>query len=102
MASPTARDIMARSEATFSPEADIYDAVQQLLKNKLTGAAVVDGRLETTRDCTGHTMYKRRRGQGLTRRCGWRVGDVRSSGTVKSSPGSRRVLPPRWVGRPSR
>lgn len=43
MAIPTARDIMARSEATFSPEADIYDAVQQLLKNKLTGAAVVDG-----------------------------------------------------------
>ena len=42
MAGPTARDIMARSEATFSPEADIYDAVQQLLKYKLTGAAVVD------------------------------------------------------------
>lgn len=56
MATPTARDIMARSEATFSPEADIYDAVQQLLKNKLTGAAVVDGRgtlvgMLTEREC---------------------------------------------------
>ena len=56
MATPTARDIMARSEATFSPDADIYDAVQQLLKNKLTGAAVVDGRgtlvgMLTEREC---------------------------------------------------
>ena len=42
MPSLTAGDIMARSEATFSPDADIYDAIQQLLKDKLTGAPVVD------------------------------------------------------------
>ena len=33
---------MARKEATFSPDSDIYDAVQQLLTNNLTGTAVVD------------------------------------------------------------
>ena len=42
MASPTAGDIMVRFEATLSPDTNIYDAVQQLLKNKVTGAAVVD------------------------------------------------------------
>ena len=42
MPSLTASDIMARYEATFSPESDIYDAIQKLLKNKLTGAPVVD------------------------------------------------------------
>lgn len=52
----TAQDIMARSEATLSPELDIYEAMQQLLKGRLTGAPVVgeDHRLIgmlTERDC---------------------------------------------------
>ena len=42
MAKLIAGDIMARNEATLSPDSDIYDAVQQLLTNKLTGAPVVD------------------------------------------------------------
>ncbi len=52
----TAANIMARSEATLSPDLDIYRAMQQLLKSKLTGAPVVDdggvllGML-TERDC---------------------------------------------------
>ena len=52
----TARDIMARSEATLSPETDIFDAMKMLLQKKLTGAPVVDetGKLLgmlTERDC---------------------------------------------------
>ena len=43
MDSLTAADIMARSEATLSPDSDIYDALARLLKSKLTGAPVVDG-----------------------------------------------------------
>ena len=56
MASLTARDIMARSEGTLSPETEIYDAMRRLLGTKLTGAPVVDddgtliGML-TERDC---------------------------------------------------
>lgn len=47
---------MARSEATLSPELDIYTAMQRLLKGRLTGAPVVgaDHRLIgmlTERDC---------------------------------------------------
>ena len=42
MASLTAGDIMARKEATFSPDSDIYDAVHKLLNDNLTGTAVVD------------------------------------------------------------
>ena len=38
----TAANIMARSEATLSPDLDIYRAIRQLLKSKLTGAPVVD------------------------------------------------------------
>ena len=41
MASLTAKDIMT-SEATFSPDMDIYRAMEQLLKRQLTGAPVVD------------------------------------------------------------
>lgn len=47
---------MARSEATLSPDTDIYDALRRLLKSRLTGAPVVDddgtllGML-TERDC---------------------------------------------------
>ena len=47
---------MARSEATLSPDMDIYRAMKQLLKSRLTGAPVVDddgmllGML-TERDC---------------------------------------------------
>jgi CBS domain-containing protein len=52
----TARDIMARSEATLSPEMDIFGAMKLLLQKKLTGAPVVDetGKLLgmlTERDC---------------------------------------------------
>ena len=52
----TAADIMARSEATLSPDLDIYRALDQLLKSKLTGAPVVDGNgvllgMLTERDC---------------------------------------------------
>ena len=52
----TARDIMARSEATLSPEMDIFAAMKLLLQKKLTGAPVVDetGKLIgmlTERDC---------------------------------------------------
>ena len=56
MAALTAADIMARSEATLSPDSDIYDALARLLKLRLTGAPVVDdggtllGML-TERDC---------------------------------------------------
>ena len=42
MDSLTAADIMARSEATLSPDSDIYDALARLLKSRLTGAPVVD------------------------------------------------------------
>ena len=56
MDSLTAADIMARSEATLSPDSDIYDALARLLKSRLTGAPVVDndGKLLgmlTERDC---------------------------------------------------
>ena len=56
MDSLTVADIMARSEATLGPESDIYDALERLLKSRLTGAPVVDddgmllGML-TERDC---------------------------------------------------
>ena len=56
MTSLTAANIMARSEATLSPDLDIYQAVKKLLKSQLTGAPVVDeagvllGML-TERDC---------------------------------------------------
>ena len=42
MTNLTAADIMARSEATLSPDMDIGKAMKQLLKSKLTGAPVVD------------------------------------------------------------
>ena len=56
MPSPTAQDIMARSEAILSPDTDIYVAMKQLLKRKLTGAPVVDEKkvlvgMLTERDC---------------------------------------------------
>ena len=56
MDSLTAADIMARSEATLSPDSDSYEALARLLKSRLTGAPVVDddgtllGML-TERDC---------------------------------------------------
>ena len=56
MANLTAADMMARSEATLSPDTDIYRVLQQLLKSKISGAPVVDddgvlvGML-TERDC---------------------------------------------------
>ena len=55
MPSPTAKDIMA-SEATLSPDMDIYVAMKQLLKRRLTGAPVVDENrvligMLTERDC---------------------------------------------------
>lgn len=56
MDSFTAADIMARSEATLVPDADIYDAMARLLKSRLTGAPVVDDQgtllgMLTERDC---------------------------------------------------
>jgi len=56
MASPTAAEIMARNEATVSPDSDIYDAMHQLLTRKLTGVPVVDEQgsligMLTERDC---------------------------------------------------
>ena len=56
MAAITAANIMARSEATLSPDLNIYRASQQLLKSKLTGAPVVDDNgvllgMLTERDC---------------------------------------------------
>ena len=55
MASLTAKDIMT-SEATLSPDMDIYRAMEQLLKRRLTGAPVVDENhmligMLTERDC---------------------------------------------------
>ena len=51
----TAKDIMA-SEATLAPDMDIYLAMKQLLKRRLTGAPVVDENhvligMLTERDC---------------------------------------------------
>ena len=56
MTNLTAADIMARSEATLSPDMDICRAMKQLLKSKLTGAPVVDSDgvllgMLTERDC---------------------------------------------------
>ena len=56
MATLTAEDIMAQSEATLSPDADIYHALQLLLKRNLTGAPVVNDAglllgMLTERDC---------------------------------------------------
>ena len=56
MARFTAAEIMARSEITLSPTLDIYLALQQLLRRKLTGAPVVDEHgvilgMLTERDC---------------------------------------------------
>ena len=56
MPSLTAKDIMARSEATLSPDTDIYVAMKRLLKRHLTGAPVVDENhrllgMLTERDC---------------------------------------------------
>ena len=55
MPSLTAKDIMA-SEATLSPDMDIYVAMKQLVKRRLTGAPVVDENrvllgMLTERDC---------------------------------------------------
>ena len=52
----TAKDIMARSEATLSPDQDIYAAMKQLLRSRLMGAPVVDSDrrvigMLTERDC---------------------------------------------------
>jgi len=56
MATLTARDIIARDEVTLTAGTDIYGAVQQLLANKLTEAAVVDDQgarlgMVTEREC---------------------------------------------------
>ena len=37
MDSLTAADIMARPEATLHPESDLYNAMERLLKGRLTG-----------------------------------------------------------------
>lgn len=41
---PTARDIMTRDLVTFSPETEIFQAIRDLLKHKISGGPVVDGR----------------------------------------------------------
>lgn len=37
-----ARDIMVRRLITFRPEMDLFDAIESLLKNRISGAPVVD------------------------------------------------------------
>ncbi len=44
MPNQTATDIMARSEMTLSPGADIYRAMQLLLKHRLSGAPTITTR----------------------------------------------------------
>ena len=39
----TARDFMVKRLVTLRPEMDVLDAVQRLLKNRISGAPVVDG-----------------------------------------------------------
>lgn len=39
----TARDFMTKRLVTLSPEMDVLDAVQRLLKNRISGAPVVSG-----------------------------------------------------------
>ena len=56
MVNLTAADMMTRTEAALSPDVDIYRALRQLLKRKLTGAPVVDDNgvllgMLTERDC---------------------------------------------------
>ncbi len=56
MPKQTAKEIMARSEMTLSPETNIYRAMKSLSKHRLLGASVVDadGRLVgilTEKDC---------------------------------------------------
>lgn len=43
MSQLTANDLMDKSVTTLSPETDIHTAMETLLKNKLSGAPVVDG-----------------------------------------------------------
>lgn len=44
MVSITAKDIMVKRLVTLRPEMDVHDAVQMLLKNRISGAPVVDPR----------------------------------------------------------
>jgi CBS domain-containing protein len=42
MSQITARDFMTKRLVTLSPEMDVFDAVQRLLKNRISGAPVVE------------------------------------------------------------
>ena len=55
---------MARSEAILSPDTDIYVAMKQLLKRKLTGAPVVDEKTHAGRHADGTRLP-----QGIGGRC---------------------------------
>ena len=85
MPNPTAADIMDR-EATLSPEADIYDAITQLLKSKLSGAPVVDGNggligMLSERDCLKVIV-----GGALDGRPGGQVSDFMTRSPESISP----------------
>jgi CBS domain-containing protein len=86
MVSLTASEIMARSEATLAPDTDIYEALAQLLKSKLTGAPVVDAEggllgMLTERDCLKVLV-----GGALDGRPGGRVSDYMSSPAESVQP----------------
>ena len=42
--STTAKDFMVTRLVTLSPELDVFDAVRLLLKNRISGAPVVDAK----------------------------------------------------------
>lgn len=70
LAKATVKDYMSSNLITFTPDMDVLDAIQKLLKNRITGAPVVDehGNLIGTlseADCMQvvvHSAYNQSRG----------------------------------------